>query len=79
MAGRPAWKGQKRTEQHYWFVCLSNEIGCTIIKFATSRPLVKLCLNVHVSHGHNDQAWPVTGNSFTEIISIVWFDIKPSS
>lgn len=29
---------------------LSDEIGYTIIKFVGSRPLVKLCLNVLVSH-----------------------------
>lgn len=32
-------------------MCLSNEIGYTIIKFVGSRPLVKLCLNVLVIHG----------------------------
>lgn len=48
MAGRPAWKGQKKG---YWFVCLSNEIGYTLIKFVGSRPLIKLCLNVLVIHG----------------------------
>lgn len=54
MAGRLSWKGQKRTEikkPHYQFVCLSNEIGYTIIEFVGSRPLVKLYLNVLVIHG----------------------------